>query len=203
MARSLEGIVRAGKQMSELLRLLMDATAIEKGRLSVEPRPCDAADLAREAVELLTAVATSKAVRLGLELGEALPPVQADRTRVFQVLSNLLGNAIKYTAESGLVTLRLSVAGERVSFSVADTGQGIAPEHLPRLFERYWQVDRARPGLGLGLYISKGIVEAHGGDITVTSALGQGSTFAFTLPVARADSASAGPAARAGVPSFR
>jgi signal transduction histidine kinase/DNA-binding response OmpR family regulator len=183
--QTLEGILRAGKQMTGLLKLLMDATAIEKGSLTVELRPCDPADLAREAIELLTPVAADRTIRLTLEPVGGLPPVQADRDRVFQVLSNLLGNAIKYTGPGGQVTLRMSRADDRVGFSVADTGKGIEPEHLPRLFERYWQVDRRREGLGLGLYISKGIVDAHGGSITVASTPGQGSTFAFTLPVAK------------------
>jgi signal transduction histidine kinase len=185
VARGIEGIVRAGRQMTELLRLLVDATAIEKGRLTVELKACEPAELAREVIELLTPVAASKSIRLAFEQSGALPAVLADRSRVLQVLSNLVGNAIKYTGSGGQVTLRLGASGERVSCSVADTGKGIEPEHLPRLFERYWQVDRKRDGLGLGLYISKGIVEAHGGDITVTSAPGEGSTFAFTLPQAR------------------
>jgi signal transduction histidine kinase len=185
ISRGIEGIVRAGKQMSELLRLLVDATAVEKGSLTVELKTCDPADLAREVTELYTPIAGEKTLRLALELGGGLPPVKADRSRVLQVLSNLVGNAIKYTDTGGQVTLRLAGSGERVSVSVSDTGKGIAPEHLPRLFERYWQVDRKRDGLGLGLYISKGIVEAHGGNITVVSAPGEGSTFAFTLPVAR------------------
>jgi signal transduction histidine kinase len=187
IARGVAGIVRAGKQMNDLLGLLVDATAIEKGQFTVELKACDPLDLCREAAEMLTAVAASREIRLTLEVPAALPRVMADRVRVSQVLSNLVGNAIKYSGPGGQITLRVAGTAERVSFSVVDTGQGIAPEHLPRLFERYWQVNRNREGLGLGLYITKGIVEAHGGSITVASAPGEGSTFAFTLPVARAD----------------
>jgi two-component system, sensor histidine kinase and response regulator len=193
ISRVIDGIVRAGRQMSELLRLLVDATAVEKGSLSIELKACDPAELAREVIELYAPIAAAKPLRLAVELGAGLPSVHADRSRVFQVLSNLVGNAIKYTGGGGQVTLRVAGSGDRVSFSVLDTGKGIAPEHLPRLFERYWQVDRKREGLGLGLYISKGIVEAHGGNITVVSAPGEGSTFTFTLALAR-DGALAGAA---------
>jgi signal transduction histidine kinase len=112
--------------------------------------------------------------------------VWADRVRVLQVFSNLIGNALRFTPEGGRVTVRARREGARVAFHISDTGKGIAPEHLPHLFDRYWQVKRSREGAGLGLPIAKGLVEAHGGHIQVESAPGRGSTFSFTLPVAEA-----------------
>jgi signal transduction histidine kinase len=109
--------------------------------------------------------------------------VRCDRSRVRQVLSNLIGNAIKFTAEGGSVTLLCETAPQLIRFSVADTGPGIDPEHLEHIFDRYWQAARAtRQGAGLGLAIAKGIVEAHGGEIWAESRPGAGSTFHFTLP---------------------
>jgi signal transduction histidine kinase len=109
--------------------------------------------------------------------------VSADRERTLQVLSNLLGNAIKFTPEGGSIALRAEPADEFVQFSVSDTGPGIRAEDLAHIFERYWQATRtAALGTGLGLAIVKGIVEAHGGTIRVETRAGVGSTFHFTLP---------------------
>jgi signal transduction histidine kinase len=123
------------------------------------------------------------------ELEAELPPVLADRKRVLQVFSNLIGNALRYTPEGGRITVRARREGRFVRFFVSDTGKGIAPEHLPHLFERYWQPKGTREGAGLGLPIAKGIVEAHGGYILVESEPGRGSTFSFTLPVDEAPAA--------------
>ncbi|MBL0891651.1 MAG: ATP-binding protein, partial [Gemmatimonadaceae bacterium] len=112
------------------------------------------------------------------------PPLLCDRQRLQQVLSNLLGNAVRFTPAGGRIVLAATMHDDAVRVSVSDTGPGVAPEDVPRLFERYWQAPRLlRAGSGLGLYIAKGIVEAHGGDIGVDSEPGKGAMFWFTLPV--------------------
>jgi len=110
--------------------------------------------------------------------------ISADPERLFQVLSNLVGNAIKFTPREGRVEVKAVKEGGYVRFSVTDTGAGIALEHLPHVFDRYWRIRQGNPsGTGLGLYISMGIVKAHGGDLWVRSELGQGSEFSFTVPL--------------------
>ncbi|HKP74684.1 MAG TPA: ATP-binding protein [Longimicrobiaceae bacterium] len=171
-------------QMDRLRQDLLDVAAIEAGRLSVEPVPTDVGEVLRDAVEALSALASQKGAALSAEVAPGLPRVPADRERVLQVLANLGGNAVKFTAAGGSVVLsaeRDEAGGVRVS--CADTGPGIAAEDLPHVFDRFWQArSTRRAGAGLGLAIAKGIVEAHGGAITAESTVGQGSTFAFTLP---------------------
>jgi len=112
-------------------------------------------------------------------------PVLADPDRLFQVFSNLIGNAIKFTPEQGRIELRVVQRGDWLEFSVSDTGPGITIEDQAHLFDRFWQSRQHRhQGTGLGLYICRGIVEAHGGRIWVESEPGKGSTFRFTLPAA-------------------
>ena len=122
-----------------------------------------------------------------------LPPVDADPGRVGQVLRNLLNNAIIHTPTGGAITLSARPDAGFVAVSMDDTGAGIPPEHLPNVFERFYRADRSRAratgGAGLGLAIVKQLVTAHGGSVTVESAVGQGSTFTFTLPVAAIDHA--------------
>ena len=109
--------------------------------------------------------------------------MRLDHERIFQVLANLLSNALKFTDRHGTISVRVESEGSEARFSVADTGAGIAGDHLESIFERFWQVSQGdRRGLGLGLFISKGIVEAHGGRIWTESELGKGSTFFFTVP---------------------
>jgi signal transduction histidine kinase len=111
--------------------------------------------------------------------------VSADRDRVLQVLSNLLGNALKFTAGGGTVTVSVHLEEGAIRFAIGDTGPGIASENLDRIFDRFWKDESAgRRGTGLGLFIVRGIVEAHGGGVWVESELGRGSTFFFTLPAA-------------------
>ena len=116
---------------------------------------------------------------------EALPEeMEGDSERILQVLANLLGNAVKFTAPGGTVALHVGLAEGEVRFAVRDTGPGIAPEHQEHVFDRFWKSHTAnRHGAGLGLAISRGIVEAHGGRIRVESEPGVGSTFTFTLPL--------------------
>jgi signal transduction histidine kinase len=129
---------------------------------------------------------------LQLQTPRELPPLWADRDRLSQVFENLIGNALKFSVGGGRITVGAAVREDEVLFSVRDTGAGIQPEHLPHLFDRFWQARRAeREGAGLGLPIVKGVVEAHGGRIWVESTPGEGSCFFFTIP--RADRRGASP----------
>jgi signal transduction histidine kinase len=128
-------------------------------------------------------LAGRKLIGLRIAVPEGGLEVFADKERVLQVLSNLVGNAIKFTPENGKIDLSARPADEMVLVSVSDTGPGIVSRDVPHLFERFWKADsRARRGAGLGLYIAKGIVDAHGGKIWVETDLGSGTTFHFTLP---------------------
>jgi PAS domain S-box-containing protein len=178
--------------MQRMIQDLVDATSIEAGRLSVERSRENAILLVGQAVELFDPLAAQQGIQLVPDLPDFTPPILADGERVLQVLSNLLGNAIKFTAAGGRIAVGAVAAPGEVVFSVTDTGQGIREADLGRIFDRFWHARRgARArGAGLGLAIAKGIVEAHGGRIWVESTLGSGSTFYFTLPVHSAAAAS-------------
>jgi signal transduction histidine kinase len=158
---------------------------IESGRLDVEPRRMSSHALVLEAVETLRALAASSSIDVALDESDEHPPVMADPHRVHQVFSNLIGNAIKFTPRGGRVVISCKPSQDAVQFEVRDTGPGIAAEHLPHIFGQFWQANRRdHRGIGLGLAIAKGIVEAHGGKIWVESEPGEGSSFFFTLPMA-------------------
>mgnify|MGYP001383926790 CR=1 FL=1 len=183
----LEGIRQSVEQMERLIQNLLEVKRIEAGRAELDRRAHRPAALAAAAVEALATVAADRKLALENHVPEDAPPVLADRERVLQVFSNLIGNAIKFTPEGGRITIGAAVEGAELRFSVADTGIGISAEHLPHIFDRFWQARRPRPeghGIGLGLAIVKGIVEAHGGTIHVESREGAGTTFSFTLPLA-------------------
>jgi signal transduction histidine kinase len=174
---------RAVGQMNRLVEDLLDAVRIDAGGLAVEPAVTTARALLWQAEETFRPVAGERRVSLEVELPADEVRVRADTGRVLQVLGNLIGNALKFSGPAGRVRVRAERAAERVVFAVADTGPGIPPEDLARLFDRFWQKRRAdRRGVGLGLAIAKGIVEAHGGRIWAESRVGEGSTFLFALP---------------------
>ncbi|HET7276391.1 MAG TPA: HAMP domain-containing sensor histidine kinase [Longimicrobiaceae bacterium] len=182
----LEWIARSAEQMDRLIRDLLDLSSIEAGRLSVEPRPCDTALIVRDAVNLQSALAAESGIRLEREISASVGAVMADHERILQVLANLLGNAIKFTTPGGVVKVRADACSGSIRFQVSDSGIGIAAENLSSIFELYWQADRSRRrGAGLGLPIARAIVESHDGRIWVDSEPGVGSTFSFTLPMAR------------------
>lgn len=178
-------IQRFVARMSRLIGDLVDVASIDAGRLAIAPETRDARALLRDISEAFESLASAKNIALKPSLADGELLANFDYDRIHQVLANLLGNALKFTGAGGRVSVRVeSVAGE-VRFCVADTGAGIAPEHLESIFERFWQVTWGdRRGLGLGLFISKRIVEAHGGRIWAESELGKGSGFWFTLPAA-------------------
>ena len=168
-----------------IIRDLLDATSIEAGRLSLHRTPVAPADIIAATHEMCLPQAQSSGIDLVAHCDSELPLMDVDRERAMQVVFNLLGNALKFTPDGGRVSVRASLdqSGQAIRFSITDTGQGIPAEHLPHIFNRYWQLHRTRRGgAGLGLAIVKGIVAAHGGEVIVTSTEGVGSTFTFTLP---------------------
>ena len=184
VGRRVKIVERAVGRMDDLIRDLVSAERIQHGELPVERRAEDARSMVQDLIELNALSATDAGVTLRAEVAESGDlTVWCDRHRLLQVLGNLVGNAIKFTPEGGQVTVRVRaepVAGAPVLFAVEDSGSGIRPEQLPHLFERYWTGDSR--GVGLGLYIARSIVRAHGGDIEVRSAPGRGATFSFAIP---------------------
>jgi PAS domain S-box-containing protein len=189
MRRQIEIVQRAADQMNRLIQDLLDVRRIDGGQLAIDRKPESVTVVMNEAVEMLRPLAAANSLELIAQLASQLPPVLADAPRILQVMSNLVGNAVKFTPPGGRIILRAEPVDDEVRFTVADTGPGIAPEQLPHLFGRYWQGDRRdRRGIGLGLAIAKGIVEAHGGRIWVESTVGSGSDFHFTLQSAAGQS---------------
>jgi signal transduction histidine kinase len=177
----------SAKRMRRLIEDLLDVTRLEGGkRLPIEPAPLEVEPLLAETYELFKAQAATSSISLHFDTGGNVPPVCADHHRILQVLSNLVGNAMKFTPPGGMVTFRADAQGDHVLFTIADSGPGIPKENLKDIFNPYWQAKRAeRLGAGLGLPIAKGIVEAHGGRIWVESEPGRGTKFYFTLPLAQ------------------
>lgn len=183
------GIVRrAIASMDRLIQDLLEVNLISAGRLPVEPRLVEVAVLLEDARQAVAALAAAKSQRFEVARADC-GRVLADRDRIGQLIANLAGNAVKYTPEGGAILLDAEPADGEVRFRVSDTGPGIDAQDLPHIFDPFWQARRVRRGgVGLGLPIAKGIVDAHGGRIWVRSAPGLGSQFFFTLP--RAGSAS-------------
>lgn len=202
---SVDVIGRVAERMNRLIEDLLDGTRIEAGRLIIEPGRVSALHVVRDVVELHCPLLSSHGLELRLSLPDDLPDVWADRGRLLQVFDNLVGNAVKFTPAGGAVTLGAETQDTTVLFWVADTGTGIPHEHQPHLFDRFWQArPTGRAGAGLGLPIVKGIVEAHGGDVSVKSVPGQGSSFSFTIPICEATSlADDDPSATTGASTYR
>jgi signal transduction histidine kinase len=190
--QSLDRIQAITKRMDGLIQDLLEVSRMERGTLALECFPRDPAFLLAEAAHALGPLASAHGLRLATDAAQGLPAVLADGERVVQIISNLVGNAVKFTPEGGTVTLACAPGEGEVRFSVADTGPGIPPEQVPHIFGAFWQARHAdRRGLGLGLSIARGLVEAHGGRIWVESEPGRGATFVFTLPLHDADAADA------------
>ena len=173
---------QAAARMNVLLEDLLDTSKIEAGRYVVKLVVLDVSQMFEEAYALLAPLAMEKGIDLSFNAESGLL-INGDPERLFQVLSNLIGNAIKFTPRQGNIDVSAMSTDEDIVFSVRDSGEGIAPEHLPHVFDRYWtQADNNPTGSGLGLYITQGIVQAHGGKIVAVSELGRGSEFRFTVP---------------------
>ena len=188
-----EMIRRSAEQMSQMVEDLLDVARIESGRLALQGRLLAPATMLAEAAQSLLPQADAAGIALDVEADDGLPEAWGDPDRLQRVLANLVGNALKFTPRGGRITLRAEAeGGAEVRVSVRDTGGGIPPGDLPFVFDRFWQASRSdRRGLGLGLPIVKGIVEAHGGRVWVESAVGRGSAFFFTLPTTPAAAAAA------------
>src|SRR5262245_17604286 len=184
-----EAIHHAATRMNRLIQDLLDVSVMESGQLTIQPARLSAHEVIAKAVETQKPLASSSSLDLRIDLDRDLPDIWGDRDRLLQVFENLIGNAIKFTNAGGCITLSAASRDHQVIFRVADTGSGIAPENLPRVFDRFWQATAAnrRQGAGLGLPITKGIVEAHGGRIWVESTPSRGTTFSFTVPQATPD----------------
>jgi len=182
-------IQRATDTMTMLIRDLLDVSRIEAGELKLEKKQCPVRPIVDEALEILRPLAARKSLRLEVHSPtEGGLNVDCDQRRIQQVLSNLVGNAIKFTGAGGEITVRIEHHLSEACISVADSGVGISSSDLPHIFDRFWKADKfTGKGAGLGLSIAKGIVEANGGRIWAESQLGVGSTFFFTLPLASSD----------------
>jgi signal transduction histidine kinase len=189
-----EALRRSADWMKRLIEDLLDIARIEAGRFSLAAQPCAAGALLDEVVELHRPLAQQKMISLEGQVTGQDRGMRCDRPRILQVLSNLIGNAIKFTPTGGAITVRVELGSREARFSVTDSGSGIAADELPHIFERFWQARKAaRTGAGLGLAIAKGIVDAHRGKIWAESVPGKGSTFLFTLPLGTPEGGSPAP----------
>ena len=192
VAEHAEVMRQAASQMDALIQDLLDVTRLEAGRLLIVPQPMAASLLVAGALETMRPLAQARGVTLASSVEGGLPPVMADPDRIGQVFSNLVGNALRFTSPGQAIRVDATVAGDRMTFTVSDSGAGIPAEELPFVFDRYWQAKRTnRSGAGLGLSICKGLVQGHGGQIWVTSEVGKGTIVSFTLRVASTESSEA------------
>jgi histidine kinase len=183
-----EQIHTEAQRLKRLVDDLQDLSRVEAQAFELQRRPVDVPSLAHTVIKRLAPVATSRGIRLELEPLPELPRLAGDEDRLLQVLSNLTSNALQYTPAGGTVALSARRAAGEVHISVRDTGVGIAPEHMPRIFDRFYRIDTSRSrqaggGSGIGLTIARALAEAHGGRIWVESGgQGQGSKFTVALP---------------------
>lgn len=183
--RQIAVISESADRMRRLTADLLDLSRVDAGQFSVSPEPVRVGVLLHGTLELYRAMAAQKGITLAVA---PVPTLMAmvDEQRVHQVLANLIANAVRHTPAGGTITLSAHAEDGQAHIAVTDTGAGIVPENLPRVFERFWSGGKCRGCAGLGLAISRAIVQAHGGTMTVASHPGQGATFTFTLPLAGA-----------------
>jgi signal transduction histidine kinase len=187
-AHSVAVINRAAQKLAAMVDDLVDSARITGGRLAITRQPLDLAPVARTAIDLMTAPARAKGVNLNANIGSARAIVRGDHERLQDCVVNLIGNAIKFTPAGGAIEIALHTGGRAVELRVSDTGDGIAADFLPHVFERFAQGGAGSParrgGLGLGLFIVRHVIELHGGRIAASSAgRGQGATFTVSLPL--------------------
>jgi signal transduction histidine kinase len=187
MREVLERVQTNGKHLLGLINDVLDLSKIEAGQLTLQLASYSIKEMVHAVFIAVEPLATTKRLALTLDLAPGLPAALGDERRIAQILLNLVGNAIKFT-DTGEIRISAAADGGAYTVAVRDTGPGIDPSEQAKIFEEFRQADnsitRQKGGTGLGLAISKRIVELHGGRIWVESTLGQGSTFAFTLPVA-------------------
>jgi PAS domain S-box-containing protein len=190
VAELLDSIHESTDWMSHIIQDLLDVASIDAGRLSIDPRPTPLLPVLSRAESMFAGVAEERGLTLDIDMGgdsaaAARHDVLIDEDRILQVLVNLLQNACKFTPPGGTIRATTTLRPDVVEVAISDTGVGIAPDHTPKVFDRFWHGDRSSSKVrstGLGLAIARGIVEAHQGRIWVDSTLGQGSTFFFTVP---------------------
>jgi signal transduction histidine kinase len=181
----LEIITRSVSYADRLIEDLLDVARMQAGKLVLDKQSLDPRALIEETIELQQPLAAQHHIHLRSTASAQLPRIAADPHRVQQVLANLIGNAVKFSAGGTTILVDAAVHNGAIRFSVKDQGRGIQPSDLPHLFDPFWQARAGVGGAGLGLAVCKGIVKAHGGQIWVDSAPGKGSTFSFTLPIGR------------------
>jgi signal transduction histidine kinase len=181
---------RNTQNLIELVNDLLDASKLESGTMRLDLSTIELRGLIDELRQQMQPLAAEKEIALEVSVPDGLPTLRADRAKLRRVLVNLVSNALKFTPRGGRVSLSAADEGARVRVSVADTGVGIPEEDLRDIFDKYAQArsraTRSEKGTGLGLYITRQLVELHGGHIEVHSEVGRGSTFSFTIPVAEA-----------------
>jgi signal transduction histidine kinase len=180
----LERCLRSVRQMNRLIADLLDTVRLQAGRVSLNMEDVPLGDVVQQTEDTFRPLADAEKIDFRVERhNDGTFGVRADPLRLSQVLGNLIGNALKFTPAGGTITLRIQREQQYVVFRVEDTGQGISPDQVSRVFEDFWQARKGDGrGIGLGLAIAKALVEAQGGTISVESALGKGTTFCFTLP---------------------
>lgn len=190
MEEDLSLIRKSGDHLREIINDILDMSKIEAGRLELIIEPFDIERATSDVIAMAASLAEQKGLSLRMDIPDDIGPLVADRTRVRQVLWNLIGNAIKFT-DRGEIAVHARRENGDVLFTVVDTGIGIAAEHLPHIFDQFSQIDPGRrgsiSGTGLGLSITKSLVELHGGHIWAESQPGQGSTFCFVIPALSPD----------------
>ncbi|MCX7661818.1 MAG: ATP-binding protein, partial [Candidatus Omnitrophica bacterium] len=181
-------IYKDATRLANLIEDLLDLSKIESGKMKMHFEALDLRPIVESALNILENNIKEKKLSVTIDISEDLPKVLIDEKRILQVFLNLLDNAVKYTPQNGRINIRAYPADEYVQVEISDTGIGIPEKDLPRIFERFYRVDKARSrelgGTGLGLSIVKHIIKAHKGEIWVKSELGKGSTFFFSLPQA-------------------
>jgi signal transduction histidine kinase len=185
--RYLATIVRDSKRLNRLIEQLLDLSHIESGQAKLEPRPLMVPALLRRVVDSLPGDASRP--EIVIKAGDDMPAALADEAYTEQALLNLLQNAVRHTPDHGQVEVWARAESDHLVIGVTDTGAGIAPEHLPRIWDRFYRAGESnKDGAGLGLAIVKSLIERQGGQVSAQSRLGAGSTFTFTLPLARTQS---------------
>jgi two-component system, chemotaxis family, sensor kinase Cph1 len=180
-----ERVLRSAVTMNNLINDILSIAKMEAGQMDLQKSVHSIDDAINDTVEMLLPMAADKNISLTYDSHDIQCQVEYDYDRMLQVLSNLIGNSIKFTPDDGKIKVNLEKCGPNiVKISISDTGPGIPSDHLPNVFDRFWQANQAKKlGTGLGLSIAKSIVEAHGGEIFAESIVGTGSTFYFTLPL--------------------
>ena len=180
-----ERIRRNVDLMNRMIGDLMDMVSLRAGTLSINPKPTVVNDVLREAVAAHEVPARDKGLQLSYEAGTDVMRAEADRARLMQLFQNLLGNAVKFTKAGDTISVTSRTRGNQAQIEIADSGPGISPDDLPHIFDPYYSASKKhqKTGTGLGLYIAKGIVDAHGGTIRCNSEPGIGTTFNITLPL--------------------